>query len=185
MTPKTKVRPPAPRTLPTVPEFAKALGIRNIHAVPRVTKVVVNSGVGRATREPKALEVVQQTLTKITGQKPVVRNAKKSVAAFKIRAGMPIGASVTLRGPRMRDFLSKLVTVTLPRVRDFRGLDPKAVGPGTFTIGFPEHLVFPEVGSDVVGLHGLEVTIVTTAKDRAATYALLQSLGFPLQLRNF
>jgi large subunit ribosomal protein L5 len=174
-----------PHAAKTVPEFAKTLGITNVYAVPRVTKIVVNSGVGRATREPKALEAVQDTLTKITGQKSVVRSAKKSVAAFKIREGMPIGASVTLRGNRMRDFLTKLVSVTLPRVRDFRGIDPKAVGPGTVTIGFPEHLVFPEVGSDVTGIHGLEVTVVTTAKDRAATYAFLKSLGFPLQTRNF
>lgn len=166
---------------PTLPEFAAALGITNVHAVPRVTKVVLNVGVGRAIREPKALEVVTATLARISGQKPVVAAAKKSIAAFKVRAGMPIGAKVTLRGPRMRDFLDKLVKVTLPRVRDFRGIDAKAIGPGTITLGFKEHLVFPEVhGDEVAQTHGLEVTVVTSAKDRSATYALLKYLGFPL-----
>lgn len=173
---------PLPKTQRRLPEFAAALGFTNPLAAPRVSKVVVNVGVGRAVREPKALEAVQATLAKISGQRPVVTKARKSIAAFKLRAGTPIGATVTLRGKRMHDFLYKFVKVTLPRVRDFRGIDPKAVGPGTLTVGLREHLVFPEVRSDEVsGLHGLEVTVVTTAKDRRATYALLKSIGFPLQ----
>lgn len=158
----------------------KTLGVRNPLALPRLAKVVVNVGMGRVIKDPATQQTVVSTLERVTGQKPVLTQARKSIASFKVREGMPIGAKVTLRGAMMDEFVDKLIHVTLPRVRDFRGLDPKAVAGGTLTIGLKEHTVFPEIRSDEVErLHGLEVTLVTTAKTREAALVFFQALGFP------
>lgn len=166
-----------------VPKLMEQLGERNRLAVPKVTKVVVNVGLGRAIRDEKLFEVAEKTLSRISGQKPVRTLAKQSIAAFKIRRGMPIGLAVTLRGRRMSDFLTKLIHVALPRVRDFRGLSPSAVdASGNLSIGFSEHIAFPEIRSDEVEhIHGLQVVITTTAKDRKKGLALLRTLGFPFR----
>lgn len=165
------------------PEMKERLGGKNNLAVPRLEKVIINVGTGRAIREPKFIDVVVNTLTRITGQKPVLTKAKKSISNFKIRKGMTVGAKVTLRGKRMYDFIEKLIKVSLPRVRDFRGLSPQAVtAQGNLSIGFKEHTVFPEIKSDEVeALHGLEVNIATTAKTKKEGIMLLKLLGFPFQ----
>lgn len=166
-----------------IPKMKAALGYKNNLAVPRLEKVVINIGIGRAIREPKFLDVVVSTLTRITGQKPVFTKAKKSISNFKIKKGMTVGAMVTLRGKRMYDFVEKLIKVTLPRVRDFRGLSSKAVNAqGNLSIGYKEHTVFPEIKSDEVEtLHGLEVNIATTAKTKEEGIKLFKLLGFPFQ----
>ncbi|MBI5466874.1 MAG: 50S ribosomal protein L5 [Candidatus Kerfeldbacteria bacterium] len=163
------------------PALQKELGLSNRLAVPKVSKVVVNVGFGKHLKDGKHEETVIDTLKRITGQQPIQTKAKKSIAAFKLREGMIVGATVTLRGERMWEFLDKFMNVTLARVRDFHGIDPKGLGQsGTLTVGMKEHIVFPEIGSDEVEhLHGLEVTIVTTAKARPAAQALLTHLGFP------
>lgn len=168
-------------------EVLKALrekfGYKNNLAVPRILKVVLNVGIGRAKDDPKVMEVAENTLIRISSQKPVVKRAKKSISAFKVRQGMPVGLMVTLRGQRMWDFLTKLVAIALPRVRDFRGLEPKSIDQqGSLNIGFQEHLVFPEIKSDEVEkIHGLEVAIVTSAKSQKEGLELFKSLGFPLK----
>lgn len=165
------------------PALKAELGLKNILAVPKLTKVVVSVGTGQGLRDPRFGEVAEATLTRLTGQKPLKTAAKKSIAAFKVRQGMKVGLKATLRGPRMYDFVDKLINVSLPRVRDFRGLDVKNVdGQGNLNIGFREHLAFPEIKSDEVEkIHGLEVTVVTTAKTAAAGLALLKKLGFPFK----
>lgn len=164
-----------------LPKLMSEFGITNKLAAPRLLKVVINVGFGQAAREGKGHEVAVKTLTRIAGQKPVVTLAKKSISNFKIRQGMPIGAAVTLRGSRMYDFLAKLVGVALPRVRDFRGLDPKSLDArGNLAIGFREHLVFPEIRSDEVeALHGLEIAIATTARSRERGRRLFELIGVP------
>ncbi len=166
-----------------VPALRERFGYTNLLAVPRLTKVVVNAGVGRASRDAKELDAVVKTVERITGQKPILTKARKSIAAFKIREGMPIGVAVTLRGKRMEHFLEKLVHAALPRVRDFQGLSPKGFGrSGHYTIGLREHLVFPEISSDSIqSVHGLAITIVTTAKTAAEGELLLRSMGFPIR----
>jgi large subunit ribosomal protein L5 len=151
--------------------------------VPRPLKVSVNMGVGEASRDAKLLDGAVADLTKITAQKPALRRARKSIATFKIRQGMPIGASVTMRGDRMWDFLDRLLSIVLPRIRDFRGLDPRAFdGHGNYSFGLTEQLVFPEIDyDDVDHTRGMDVTIVTTAKTDDQGRALLLALGFPLQ----
>ncbi|MBI4425982.1 MAG: 50S ribosomal protein L5 [Candidatus Kerfeldbacteria bacterium] len=164
-------------------KLKEQFGYTNQHAVPKITKVVLNVGVGRAVRDAKELETVVKSLERITGQKPVRTSARKSIASFKIRAGMPIGAMVTLRGRPMRHFLEKLIHAALPRVRDFQGLSPTSFDRhGIYTLGLKEHLVFPEIASDSVDqIHGVGITIVTTAKTPAEGLTLLRALGFPLQ----
>lgn len=164
-----------------VPALQKEFSYPNRLAVPTVAKIVVNIGYGRHLKDPKHQETVLKTLTRITGQKPILTKAKKSISAFKLREGMEIGAKVTLRGERMWEFLDKFINVSLARIRDFHGINPKGFGRGgILTVGIREHIVFPEIHSDEVEhLHGLEVTIVTTAKDRAAGESLLRHLGFP------
>jgi large subunit ribosomal protein L5 len=159
------------------------LGLDNVMQVPRPTKVVVNMGVGEASRDPKLLDGAVKDLTTITGQKPAMRRARKSIATFKIREGMPIGASVTMRGDRMWDFLDRLLSVVLPRIRDFRGLDPGSFdGRGNYSFGLTEQLVFPEIDyDDIDAPRGMDVTIVTSAEDDAAGRALLAALGFPFR----
>jgi large subunit ribosomal protein L5 len=166
-----------------IPEMKKIFGYKNDLAVPQLVKAVINVGVGRALKDDKFLDHVTNTLIRITGQKPVMTKAKKSISAFKIRAGMVVGLKVNLRGRRMYDFVDKLINVALPRVRDFRGLEARSIdNRGNLTIGFPEHLVFPEIKSDEVEkLHGLEVVIDTNAKSQQEGLTLFKLLGFPIK----
>ena len=157
------------------------LGLGNVMEVPRPVKVVVNMGVGEASRDAKLLDGAIKDLTVITGQKPALRRARKSIATFKIRQGMPIGAATTLRGDRMWDFLDRLLAVVLPRIRDFRGLNPRSFdGNGNYSLGLTEQLVFPELDyDDIDATRGMDITIVTTAKNDEEGLALLRALGFP------
>lgn len=166
-----------------VPALMKALNLRNVMEVPRVQKVVVNIGVGEALDNAKALEAAVNDLMQITGQKPIITKARKSIAAFKLREGRAIGVKVTLRGERMWSFLDRLMNIALPRVRDFRGVSPNAFdGRGNYTLGFREQLVFPEIEYDKVDkLRGLEVTIVTTARNDDHGRQLLAMLGMPFR----
>jgi large subunit ribosomal protein L5 len=158
-------------------------GYTNSMAVPKIMKVVINVGIGRSKDDPKFAEVAESTVKRITGQMPIYTKAKKSISAFKIRQGMKVGLKVTLRSKRMWDFLTKLVTITLPRVRDFRGLDPKNMDKhGNLNIGFKEHIVFPEIKSDEVEkIHGLEISVITSAKNEQEGLAVLRLLGFPFK----
>ncbi len=167
------------------PKLVQELGLTHVLSAPRVNKVIISSGVGRATQDQKALEEVAGTLAKITGQKPKATVARKAIASFKIRQGAPIGVMVTLRGRRMNDFLERLVHVVLPRIRDFRGLAAEGLdSQGNFSLGIREQIAFPEVAPDKVGsLHGLQVTIQTTAKTPKEGKALLTALGFPFEKR--
>ena len=164
-----------------VPMLQKELGIGNRMAVPKVTKVVVSVGLSQGNKDPKVLEVIEATLRRISGQKPVKTKAKKSIASFKIREGMLVGMVVTLRGARMWDFLAKLTQVTFPRIRDFRGISSKVVdAQGNLSVGFKEHLAFPEIRSDEVErLHGLLVSVSTTAGTKTVGTRLFKALGFP------
>lgn len=166
-----------------VPQLIKEKGYKNIQAVPKIIKVLVHVGFGKMSQEPKIIDVVENTLKRITGQNPVLTKAKKSISNFKLRQGQIIGAKVTLRGKRMYDFLEKLINVALPRVRDFRGLSLKSVDQGgNLSIGFKEHIAFPEIRSDEVEkIHGLEVTVVTNAQTRQEAESLFKKLGLPLQ----
>lgn len=166
-----------------VPALKKDLGVKNNMAVPRIVKVVVASGVGKIGKDSKMVEVVEKTLTRITGQKPLSTVARASISNFKLREGQVVGYKVTLRGARMYDFLQKLVNITFPRVRDFRGLSTKTVDQqGNMSIGFKEHLSFPEVRSDEVDqIHGLEITIHTSAGTKERGLALLRAIGMPFQ----
>lgn len=164
------------------PRLAQELGL-TIMAVPRLEKIVVNMGVGDAVRDAKSLEEAVTTLALITGQRPLVTRARKSIAGFKLRAGFTIGAKVTLRGDRMWEFFDRLLTVALPRTRDFRGVDPQAFdGRGNYTLGMSDWLIFPEVDFDKVsGVKGMNVTIVTTAANDSHSRALLEAFGFPFK----
>jgi large subunit ribosomal protein L5 len=167
------------------PSLKDELGLGNIMQVPRPLKIVVNMGVGDAHKDAKLLDGAVSDLTKITGQKPTLRRARKSIATFKIREGMPIGASVTMRGDRMWDLLDRLNAVVFPRIRDFRGLNPKSFdGHGNYSFGLVEQLVFPEIDyDDVDSTRGMDVTIVTSADTDEKGRALLKALGFPLRER--
>jgi len=158
------------------------LGLDNVMQVPRPDKVVVNMGVGDSIKDGRLLDAAVEDLTTITGQKPVVTKARKSIAGFKLREGMPVGVKVTLRGDRMWEFLDRLISLALPRIRDFRGLDAKAFdGKGNYTFGVTEQLIFPEIDYDKVQkVRGMDITIVTTAHDDDEGRALLLTLGFPL-----
>jgi large subunit ribosomal protein L5 len=166
-----------------IPQLQRDLGFGNPLQVPRLEKIVVNIGVGEAARDAKALDGAVQDLATITGQQPMITKAKKSIAGFKLRAGMSIGAKVTLRGDRMWEFLDRLLATALPRIRDFRGLDPNAFdGHGNYTLGLTEQLVFPEIDYDKIdAVRGMDITVVTTAKDDDEGRAFLRALGFPLQ----
>jgi large subunit ribosomal protein L5 len=163
------------------PALLRDLGIANPMQVPRLSKIVVNMGVGDAVADSRAMEGALRDLTTITGQKPRVNRARKSVAAFKLREGMPIGAKVTLRGDRMWDFFDRLLAVALPRIRDFRGLPPRSWdGKGNYTFGVTEQLIFPEIDYDQIDkVRGMDVTIVTTAENDEQGRALLAAYGFP------
>jgi large subunit ribosomal protein L5 len=164
-------------------DLAKQLGLGNIMEVPRLSKIVVNMGVGDAVGQPSLLDGAVTDLTTISGQKPVVTRAKKSVAGFKVREGNPIGVKVTLRGDRMWEFLDRLISIAIPRIRDFRGLGPRSFdGAGNYTFGLTEQLVFPEINYDSIDqVRGMDITIVTTARNDDEGRALLLALGFPFR----
>ena len=165
-----------------VPQLKEELSLGNVMEVPRVTKVVVNMGVGEAIKDGKLLEGAVGDLSVITGQKPLVTKARKSIAGFKLREGQQIGAKVTLRGDRMWEFLDRLLTLALPRIRDFRGLPTTFDGRGNYTFGLTEQLVFPEIDYDQVSkVRGMDITIVTTAEDDDEARVLLKALGFPFK----
>ena len=159
------------------------LGYANPMQVPRLEKVVVNMGVGDALKDGRMLEAAVDDLTTITGQKPVITKARKSIAGFKLREGRPIGAKVTLRGDRMWEFIDRLVSIAIPRIRDFRGLNPNAFdGHGDYTLGLTEQLIFPEIDYDkVLKIRGMDITVVTTARNDDEGRALLVALGFPFE----
>lgn len=165
------------------PALAKEFDIKNPMAIPRIEKVVVNMGLGEASGNSKILDVAADELRAITGQKPVITKAKKSIAAFKLRQGMNIGSMVTLRGERMYEFLDRLISVALPRVRDFRGVSAKAFdGRGNYTLGVREQLIFPEIDFNKVDkTRGMNITIVTTARTDDQARSLLRSLGMPFR----
>lgn len=159
-------------------------GYTNVMQIPEIKKVVINMGVGDATSDAKAIDAALTDLTAIAGQKPVVTKAKKSIAAFKVREGMPIGCKVTLRGERMYHFLDKLFNVALPRIRDFRGIAPKAFdGRGNFTLGIQDQLIFPEINYDKVEkVRGMDIAIVTSAKNDEEAFELLKLMGMPFRV---
>jgi len=165
------------------PQLKARLGYGNIMQLPKLRKIVLNIGLGEATQEPKALEAAEKDLATISGQHPVTTRAKKSISAFKLRAGVPIGMMVTLRGKRMYDFFDKLVNVVLPRFRDFRGVSRDSFdGRGSYSLGMKEQIVFPEIDYDKVDkIRGLEVTIVTTAKNDDEARTLLELMGMPFR----
>jgi large subunit ribosomal protein L5 len=161
----------------------KEFGYTNIMAVPKITKVVVNMGLGEATSNAKIIDVAADELARVTGQKAVTRRAKKSIAQFKVRQGMPIGTTVTLRGERMFEFLDRLIGIALPRVRDFRGISPKGFdGRGNYTLGLKDQLIFPEIDyMKVDKTRGMNISVVTTAKTDEEARKLLQLVGFPFR----
>ncbi|MGI6225174.1 MAG: 50S ribosomal protein L5 [Peptococcales bacterium] len=164
-----------------VPGLQQKFNYKNVMEIPKLEKVVLNIGLGEAVLNPKALDAAVQDLTIISGQKPVVTKAKKSIAAFKLRAGMPVGVKVTLRGDRMYEFVDKLINIALPRVRDFRGVSPKSFdGRGNYSLGLKEQLLFPEIEYDKIDkLRGMEVVFTTTAKTDEEGRELLKLLGMP------
>ncbi|MFB3897192.1 MAG: 50S ribosomal protein L5 [bacterium] len=164
-----------------IKELSTKFGYKNVMEAPRLMKIVVNMGVGEGSRDIKLLDAATHDLTQITGQKPVITRAKKSIANFKIRAGMPVGCKVTLRGNRMYEFFDRLVNIALPRIRDFRGVPPNSFdGRGSYTVGIREQVIFPEIDLDkVVRTQGMDITIVTSAKSDAEARELLRYLGMP------
>ena len=168
------------------PAMKEKFGYENDMMIPKVHKIVLNMGVGEASHNSKIAEVIEKQLTKIAGQKSVVTKAKKSIASFKLREGMPVGAMVTLRGERMYDFLQKLICVVLPRIRDFRGISPKSFdGRGNYTLGLKEQSLFPEISYDEIDLvKGMNVSIITTAKTDDEARELLHLMGMPFKGMN-
>lgn len=166
-----------------VPKLMEQFGYKNVMQVPRLEKIVINMGVGQAVQDPKILEEAVKDLETITGQKPSIRPAKKSISNFKLRAGMKIGAKVTLRRERMYEFLDRLITIALPRVRDFRGVPDKSFdGRGNYTLGIKEQIIFPEINVDKVNrILGMDITFVTTAKTDKEAYELLSAFGMPFR----
>ncbi|MEB3289049.1 MAG: 50S ribosomal protein L5 [Leptolyngbya sp.] len=166
-----------------VPKLMEQFKYENIHQVPKVVKVTVNRGLGEASQNAKALESSLNELALITGQRPVVTRAKKAIAGFKIRQGMPVGVAVTLRSDRMYSFLNRLINLSLPRIRDFRGISPKSFdGRGNYTLGLREQLIFPEIDYDGIDqIRGMDITIVTTANTDEEGRALLKALGMPFR----
>lgn len=166
-----------------VTNLMKAFEFKSVMQVPKLDKIVINMGVGDAVANSKALDKAVEELTAISGQAPVITKAKKSIAAFRLREGMPIGTKVTLRGERMYDFLDKLIAVALPRVRDFRGVSKKAFdGRGNYTLGIKEQLIFPEIDFDKVSkVRGMDIVIVTTAENDEEGFELLKELGMPFE----
>ena len=165
------------------PNLAREFGLANAMQVPRLTKIVLNVGMGEASKAPKQMDAVVEELAMITGQRPVVTRAKKAISNFGLRAGMPVGARVTLRGARMYEFLDRMITLALPRVRDFRGMPTKSFdGRGNYTVGVKEQMIFPEIDFDKVEkIHGMDITIVTTAGRDDLAAALLRAFGWPFR----
>jgi large subunit ribosomal protein L5 len=161
----------------------KDLGIKNPMEVPRITKITVNMGVGEAVADKKVMDAAVADLTKITGQKPLVTKSRKAIASFKIRAGLAIGCKVTLRGARMYEFLDRLISIAMPRIRDFRGVSPRSFdGRGNYTLGVKEQIIFPEIQYDQIDqIRGMDITITTTAKDNRQGRALLEAFNFPFR----
>lgn len=166
-----------------VPQLQKRFDYTSVMEAPRLEKIVINIGVGEAIQNPKAMDAAVNDLAQITGQRPVITTASKSIAAFKLREGMKIGCKVTLRGKRMYDFFSKLVNIVLPRVRDFRGISPKAFdGRGNYTLGLREQVIFPEIDYDKIDkVRGMNITVVTTAKTDEEARELLKLMGMPFR----
>lgn len=166
-----------------VPKLKEQFGYQNIHEVPKVIKITVNRGLGEASQNAKAIESSLNELAIITGQKPVITRAKKAIAGFKIRQGMPVGVVVTLRSTRMYSFLDRLINLSLPRIRDFRGISPKSFdGRGNYTLGIREQLIFPEVSYDSVDqIRGMDISIITTANTDEEGRALLKEMGMPFR----
>jgi large subunit ribosomal protein L5 len=166
-----------------VPQLQQALGLKNIMEVPRIAKITVNMGVGEAAADRKLMDAALTDLTKITGQKPLICKATKAIAAFKLRAGLPIGAKVTLRGARMYEFLDRLISIAMPRIRDFRGVSVRSFdGQGNYSLGIKEQIIFPEIQYDQVDkLRGMDITITTTAPDDRQGRALLEAFNFPFR----
>ncbi len=179
MTPRLKER----YTKEVAPKLGEDLGVGNTMLIPRLSKIVVNMGVGEGVQNPGQVESATEELALVTGQRPRVNRSRKSIAGFKLRQGMPVGVSVTLRGDRMWDFFDRLVAIAIPRVRDFRGLSPRSFdGNGNYTFGVTEQLIFPEIDYDKVGaVRGMDITICTTASDDAGAKALLDAFGFPFR----
>jgi len=166
-----------------VPKLTKDLGVKNVMQVPKITKITVNMGVGEAVADRKVMDAAVADLTKITGQKPKLCMSKKSIASFKVRENLAIGTKVTLRGERMWEFFDRLVTIAIPRIRDFRGINPRSFdGRGNFSLGIKEQIIFPEIQYDQIDqLRGMDITITTTAKDDKQGRALLNAFNFPFR----
>jgi len=166
-----------------VSQLKESLGLANVMEVPKITKITVNMGVGEAVADKKIMDNAVADLTKITGQKPLVTRARKSVATFKVRDGLAIGAKVTLRGARMYEFLDRLVNIAMPRIRDFRGVSPRSFdGRGNYNFGVKEQIIFPEIAYDQIdAIRGMDITITTTAKDDKSGRALLEAFNFPFR----
>jgi len=166
-----------------VPKLRSDLKIENVMQVPRIAKITINMGVGEAVADKKVMDAAVADLTKITGQKPLITKSRKAVASFKIRQGLPIGAKVTLRGARMYEFLDRLISIAMPRIRDFRGVSPRAFdGQGNYSLGVKEQIIFPEIQYDQVDqIRGMDITITTTAVDNRQGRALLEAFNFPFR----
>jgi large subunit ribosomal protein L5 len=166
-----------------VPRLKQELKVANVMQVPRITKITVNMGVGEAVADRKVMDAAVTDLTKITGQKPLITKSRKAIASFKIRAGLAVGAKVTLRGPRMYEFLDRLISIAMPRIRDFRGISPRAFdGQGNFSLGVKEQIIFPEIQYDQIDqIRGMDITITTTATDNQQGRALLEAFNFPFR----
>lgn len=166
-----------------IPEIQKEFSIANVMAVPKIEKVVINTGVGRIHKEDKVVDRIAEDIAKLTGQKPVLKKAKKSISGFKIREGVNVGIAVTLRGKRMYDFIDRLISISLPRSRDFRGIDPKNIDKmGNLNIGVKESSIFPEIHyENMKDIFSMQITVVTTAKNKEQGIALLKKVGFPIK----
>jgi len=166
-----------------VPKLKADLGIKNVMQVPKITKITVNMGVGEAVADKKVMDAAVADLTKITGQKPQVTKARKAIASFKLRAGLPVGCMVTLRGDRMYEFLDRLINIAMPRIRDFRGVSPRSFdGSGNYSMGVKEQIIFPEIQYDQIDMiRGMDITITTTATDNKQGRALLEAFNFPFR----
>jgi large subunit ribosomal protein L5 len=170
-------------TKTVVPKLKQDLGLKNVMQIPKITKITVNMGVGEAVADRKVMDAAVADLTKITGQKPKLCMSKKSIASFKVRENLAIGTMVTLRGERMWEFFDRLVTIAIPRIRDFRGINPRSFdGRGNFSLGIKEQIIFPEIQYDQIDqLRGMDITITTTAKDNKSGKALLEAFSFPFR----
>jgi large subunit ribosomal protein L5 len=166
-----------------LPQLKEQLGVKNPMEVPKIVKITINMGVGEAVADKKVVEAAAADLAKITGQKPVMCQSRKSIASFKLREGLAIGCKVTLRGPRMYEFLDRLISVAMPRIRDFRGVSPRSFdGRGNYNMGVKEQIIFPEIQYDQIDqIRGMDITITTTAKDDKAGKALLEAFSFPFR----